>query len=192
MIRYGWLTILSALMFASIGCRNTCGTNGWCRTGAPAQPTFVAPASPTILQPPPQGFAPQPQTQGFPTLPPQPQQQAFPMQPQGQGPPPSITPPGPGGTQSRFEPNWKPTEAREPMRDVPPRIQLYAPESVDKEKPGSTPEPPLNGKPNVTVEVVRQSGANTVAVIGSGNHFISGGIGLGMMSNTDRLHWLGR
>jgi len=111
----------------------------------------VSPPPPPIVVPQQQqGFptmAPQIQQQAFPTLPPQQQQQPpFPIQPQGQQQPPSITPQGPGGTQSRFEPNWKPTEAREPVRDVPPRIQLYAPEPVEQ-KP--TNEPPVNGKPNV-------------------------------------------
>jgi hypothetical protein len=116
------------------------------------QPTFVAPPAPALLQAPPGIPAPPPiQQQGFPTLPPQaqPQPQGFPVAPPQQTPPPSITPPGPGGTQSRFEPNWKPAESREPTRDVPPRIQLYAPETLENEKPNITPEPPVNGKPNV-------------------------------------------
>jgi hypothetical protein len=160
MKRFFGLLLLTSLACMGTGCRNTCSQHPWCRPSAPAQPAFVAPPAPTILQPVPQGFAPPqgfpvvpqqppPQQGGFPVVPQQPPpQQAFPGVPQQQSQAPSIAPPGPGGTQSRFEPNWKPTEAREPIRDVPPRIQLYAPEQVEQ-KPNVTSEPPIDKKPNV-------------------------------------------
>ena len=75
---------------------------------------------------------------------------AFPTAPPGPGaggPPPSITPVPPGGAPSRYEPQLKQIESREAADpNKAPRIQLYAPEPVEKDLPKPTEEPPVNKK----------------------------------------------
>lgn len=116
MTRILWLTGIAGMLVAQLGCRNACER----------RPLFADHAHPkqTIVMPPPPQRVVQPigaiQAPGdFPTLPTDPVK-----------PPPSIS----KTPELRNEPPWQPKESSEPPanRDVPPRVQLYAPEAIEK------------------------------------------------------------
>jgi protein tyrosine phosphatase (PTP) superfamily phosphohydrolase (DUF442 family) len=144
MIRTLGLLLFASAVFVNVGCQNTCNRPLFCGRNdpPPAKAIFVPPAP--LVQP-----GPIQQSGGFPIV------------PQGAvvNPPPgaNIVQPNPGPSPSisksppeRKDTQWLPGETREPesRRDVPPRIQLYAPEPIDREVPKSTDEPPLK-KPSV-------------------------------------------
>jgi protein tyrosine phosphatase (PTP) superfamily phosphohydrolase (DUF442 family) len=152
MTRAMWLSALAVMLFVSIGCRTTCERKPWCgrKDPPPAKPLFVPPPPPTpFVQP-----APIQQSGGFPVLPPgavvNPPPGANLIQP-GQQAPPSFSKSPPDRSQTQ----WQPGEDREPTlqpeskRDVPPRIQLYAPEAIDRDNPRPANEPPVGKKPSV-------------------------------------------
>ncbi len=144
-----WL--IAGLLLVNAGC-------GMCNR-QPSNP----PPRPLVLPPPPAPIMGQPvpvvapaaafgQPQPFPTAGPSP---GF-APPSSPGfAPPSITPPGQGYAPPpapsndpppfRTETKWQPIE----NRDATPRIQLYAPEPIDKDKSPSTVEPPIATKPSV-------------------------------------------
>ena len=137
--------VFSSVMIVSAGCRTTCERHPWChRNDPPPAP------KPIFVPPPPQPFVQQQQIQqsgGFPGLPPgalvNPPPGALVNPPPGGNAFPQVPPPSISKTpELKFEPNWQPKEGPEPPvqpesnRDVPPRIQLYAPEPIDKENPG--------------------------------------------------------
>jgi hypothetical protein len=126
------LLLLSGIFGLLAGCCNLCERRPlFCRKDAPPPKTvYVPPGAPVPIVPGASAPMVVPPNGTFPTVP----------------PPPSISP-LPADSKSRFEPNWKPTEGREPPRDS--RIQLYAPEPIDKEKPRSSDEPPAAKKPIV-------------------------------------------
>jgi protein tyrosine phosphatase (PTP) superfamily phosphohydrolase (DUF442 family) len=86
------------------------------------------------------------QSGGFPVLPPganvSPPPQGNILQP---GTAPSISKPPSERRDAQWQPgNGSDTSSRlDSTRDAPPRIQLYAPEAIDKEIPRQTDEPPL-------------------------------------------------
>src|SRR5260370_30140313 len=149
MTRVIWLMLLVGVLLVSAGCRGMCERRPLCgRTDPPPQkPVFVPPPPPAPLLP----TAPIQQSGGFPVFPPDavvnPPPGANIIQP---GPAPSISkaPPERGATQ------WQSSDGRElaprsdSFRDAPPRVQLYAPEPIDKDIPRQTDEPPLK-KPSV-------------------------------------------
>jgi protein tyrosine phosphatase (PTP) superfamily phosphohydrolase (DUF442 family) len=156
MTRAIWLILLIGVLLVSAGCRGICERRPLCgRTDPPQKPVFVAPPPPAPLVPtaPIQQLptAPIQQSGGFPVLPPDavvnPPPGANIIQP---GPAPSISkaPPERGATQ------WQSGDGRElaprsdSFRDAPPRVQLYAPEPINKDIPRQTNEPPLK-KPSV-------------------------------------------
>jgi protein tyrosine phosphatase (PTP) superfamily phosphohydrolase (DUF442 family) len=167
MTRAIWLMLFVAVLLVSAGCRSMCERRPLCgRTDPPpAKPIFVPPPPPApLLQ-----TAPIQQSGGFPVLPPgavvnpPPGANGFPVLPPGAvvNPPPgaNIFQPGPAPSISKAPPErgdtqWQPGDGREPAprsdtpRDAPPRIQLYAPEPIDKDVPRPTDEPPLN-KPSL-------------------------------------------
>jgi protein tyrosine phosphatase (PTP) superfamily phosphohydrolase (DUF442 family) len=142
--------LFAGLCFVSAGCRTTCDRPSWCHRNdpPPAKAVFVAPPPPCPAPLLPAQVQPQPiqQSGGFPMLPPgaltNPPPNANFVQPT---PTPSIS------KSPREETQWKPSETREPpepesKRDVPPRIQLYAPEAIDKDRPDPSKEPPERRK----------------------------------------------
>lgn len=115
------LSMIAGLLFVQAGCRHPCERRPLLgnRHGAP-KPAYV-PVAPPIGQPP----AIQP-SGGFPVAPPDAKFE--------QADVPSIS--------------KTPAPRPEPKEDVKPRIQLYAPEVIEKEEPTPTPEPPAR-KPAV-------------------------------------------
>jgi hypothetical protein len=149
MTRAIWLMLLVGVLLVSAGCRTMCERRPLCGRNDPPPPKsiFVAPPPPApVLQP-----GPIQQSGGFPVLPPgavaNPPPGANMVQP---GPAPSIS----KSPQERSDTQWQPGNGHDPSghfdssRDAPPRIQLYAPEPIDKELPRPTNEPPLK-KPSV-------------------------------------------
>jgi hypothetical protein len=120
-----WIGLANVLII-SVGCHSPC-----CRKDAPPlKPLFVAPPTPLPPGPPPPPSIQQ--AQGYPIV----------TQPGGVVNPSPLQPgPAPTTTKTPGLPNDSPTLPRqteepplsESRRDVPPRIQLYAPEPVDKE-----------------------------------------------------------
>ena len=144
MTRAIWLMLLAGVLLVSAGCRGMCERRPLCgRTDPPPQkPVFVPPPPPTPLLP----TAPIQQSGGFPILPPgavvNPPPGANIIQP---SPAPSIS----KSPSERGDTQWQPgagggqAPRSDASRDAPPRIQLYAPEPIDKEVPRPTNEPPL-------------------------------------------------
>lgn len=160
---------LAILTTTLIGCRNT---NGWrCHGKNPpaTKPVFVAPPPPGPIQSVPvQQISPG----AFPTVPPPPQPQPM-MPPPGARVDP-LAPPLITKSPPQVETPWQPIERAQPApRDVPPRIQLYAPETLEKPAAGTT-EPPKQANPGVP--------ANFTAV--------QKGVRAGMRPSLDELDWL--
>lgn len=130
----------AVLLIVGSGCRTTCERHPWCHRNdaAPApKPAYIVPPPPTpyVQQ------APIQQSGGFPVLPPGALVNPPPPPPAAAVPPSMSKTPGPPN-----DPLWVPRESREPplpesRRDAPPRIQLYAPEPIDRENPGTSKEP---------------------------------------------------
>ena len=134
MMRMMWFC--AVVLVVSAGCRSTSDRRPLCCGGNAPPPKAV------FVPPPPPAPSPVIQQQQF-------QQQqfqqpggGFPVQPQSPGP----TPQAPSISKTpaeRTETPWLPRETPEPeqRRDVPPRIQLYAPEPIDKDAPKKIDEP---------------------------------------------------
>lgn len=150
MARFLWLGLVGGLLVVSVGCRNVCNRHPWCaRKDTPAQPVYVAPPAPApIYSSPPSGVVPS----AFPTMPPNalttPPPGANILQPaQPAQPAPSISKSPPvDPAPRRNDTQWQPGDGREPPRetsprDVPPRVQLYAPEPLERD--------PLKERPNL-------------------------------------------
>ncbi|HZZ82188.1 MAG TPA: hypothetical protein VFE62_27065 [Gemmataceae bacterium] len=152
MMRAMWIVPLAGLIFVNVGCRNTCNQPcygpgkvyvppGGAPAVVPGVPT-VTPGTPTVvpnLPPPPSaGFG---QPGAFPTAP-QPGAKFLPPNAQ----PPSISPMPPAGADAskRVDPEIQRTESPEPPRNKP-NIQLYAPETIDKEQPSPDKKPAVQG-----------------------------------------------
>ncbi len=137
MIRAFWLTMLAAVLLVSAGCRSTSNRPFFCcRKDPPApNPVFVPPPPPSPAFP-------------ISTI----QQSGATLSPGAVVTPPpgaNVIQPGPAPSISKSPPAiWQPGERVDPsQRDVPPRIQLYAPEPIDKETPKPSGVPPLDKKP---------------------------------------------
>ncbi len=140
MTRAMTISIFAGVLSLTVGCRNTSERPAlFGRHHDSAKKSYVAPGAPTPLANascPPSGSP----SGAFPVVPTNPPNGAFPIVPPAQQPPTFAPKPPADPTNSRLDPFLRPTEAREPARD--PRIQLYAPETVDKEKIRPTDEPP--------------------------------------------------
>jgi hypothetical protein len=148
MTRAIWLMLLVGVLVVSAGCRSMCERRPLCgRNDAPPPKPVLVPPPPAPVLP----ASPIQQSGGFPVLPPgavvNPPPGANIIQP---GPAPSISksPPERGDTQWQPGAGGEPAPRSDSSRDAPPRIQLYAPEPIDKEIPRQTNEPPLK-KPSV-------------------------------------------
>lgn len=110
MKRYFFLSLCAAMLIAQFGCRHPCERR-------PLFADHAAPKSLYVPPPPPQPIVQPPgviqQSGGFPVLPPEPKG------------PPSISKTPPVETKEPPRPESK--------RDAPPRIDLYAPEPIEKE-----------------------------------------------------------
>lgn len=139
MTRTVWLLSVVGLLLVNAGCGTLCKRKPlFGRNDSPAKAVYVPPPPPGPLVPAGATFGPP--GGAFPTVPaPGNPATNFPTAPPS-GNPPSITP-----TPSRYESKWQPIE----NRDTNPRIQLYAPETIDKEKIRPTDEPPASKKPSV-------------------------------------------
>ena len=143
MTRTFWLLPLVGFLLVNAGCGNLC-RRPLCgpKESAPKN-IFVPPPPPSPLVPAGATFAP---PTNFPATPPANATfgppSGFPVVPQPGAPsaPPAITPIAPKDPIApRLESKWQPGE----NGDAKPRVQLYAPESIEKE------EPPLSRKPSV-------------------------------------------
>jgi protein tyrosine phosphatase (PTP) superfamily phosphohydrolase (DUF442 family) len=142
---FAW--VFSSCLIVSAGCRTTCERHPWCHRNDPppvVKPVFVPPPPPTpCVQ-----AQPIQQSGGFPVLPPgalvnpPPTGNVFPQAPPAGNAFPQAPPSISKTPEPKVEPQWQPREGPEPpmqpesRRDVPPRIQLYAPEPIDKDNPG--------------------------------------------------------
>jgi protein tyrosine phosphatase (PTP) superfamily phosphohydrolase (DUF442 family) len=135
----------------------------------PAGATFGPPGGSFPTAPPPGAAAFNRPVAPFPTAPGGPPNGSFPTAPGGPpsgsfptapgGPPngsfptaPSITPMAPKEAPPRVESKWQPGE----NPDVKPRVQLYAPEAVEKEKPKISENVAPDKKPSGTFPAIPQ------------------------------------
>src|ERR1043166_7040734 len=138
MARALWFVMLAGVLMVSAGCRSMCERRPLCCKDSAPKPVFVPPPPPSpVIQ----------QSGGFPIASPPPGAITSP-------PPGAIIKPAPGMPPSisnappvKIDTQWNPG-AKQDARDVPPRIQLYAPEPIDKEKDKPA-DDPLFKKPNV-------------------------------------------
>jgi hypothetical protein len=156
------LTLCAGLIAVLVGCQHPCARRPLCCGDRQAtQPAFVPVPGQPIGQPPIQPAG------AFPIAPagalgnPGPGAGAFPIAPPDPNPNPGTVPGQLGAPPSisnapptRGETPWQPGDSPEPAqrpesnRDAKPRIQLYAPERLEKDDPQPTPEPPVR-KPGV-------------------------------------------
>ena len=149
MTRVLWLAAIAGVLVVNLGCRTNCNRPFFHRKDEAPKSTFVPPPppAPLLTQP-----APIQQSGGFPVLPPG----AITNPPPGA----NVVPPAGPPSISKSEPErnatlWQPSETKEPAlrpessRDVPPRIQLYAPEAIDKESPPAEKKTALGAFPAI-------------------------------------------